>query len=148
ITDLVRPVYFVPQNKRTGELFNEMRKGGYQMAIIIDEYGSTAGIVTLSQLAEEIVGKLGDELAKSSEEVETIDAATFQVDGSMRVEEANEQLGLELPPGEYETVAGFILSHLGHIPKEGEQMKHNKLKLVVTQMKGRKIERVLLSKEL
>jgi len=96
---------------------------------------------------EEIVGELGDELAKSDKEFETIDATTSQVDGSMRVEEVNEQLGLELPSGEYETMAGFVLNLLGHIPKEGEQIKYNRLKLVITGMRGRKIEKILMTKE-
>lgn len=148
ITELARPVYFVPKTKRISELFTEMQAGGYQVAIIADEYGGTAGIVTLNQLVEEIVGELRDELAKSSKEFETIDSTTSQVDGSMRVEEANEQLRLELPLGEYETLAGFILSLLGHIPKEGEQIRYHKLKLVVTGMRGRKIEKVLVTKEL
>jgi putative hemolysin len=148
VTELARPVYFVPEPKRISELFTEMQAGGYQVAVIADEYGGTAGIVTLNQLVEEIVGELRDELAKSSKEFETIDSATSQVDGSMRVEEANEQLGLELPLGEYETVAGFILSLLGHIPKEGAQIRYHKLKLVVTGMRGRKIEKVLVTKEL
>jgi putative hemolysin len=148
ITELARPVYFVPKTKRISELFTEMQAGGYQVAIIADEYGGTAGIVTLNQLVEEIVGELRDELAKSSKEFETIDSTTSQVDGSMRVEEANEQLRLELPLGEYETLAGFILSLLGHIPKEGEQIRYHKLKLVVTGMRGRKIEKVLITKEL
>jgi putative hemolysin len=148
VTELARPVYFVPETKCIGELFTEMQAGGYQVAIIADEYGGTAGIVTLNQLVEEIVGELKDELAKSSKEFETIDSTTSQVDGSMRVEEANEQLGLELPLGEYETVAGFILSLLGHIPKEGAQIRYHKLKLVVTGMRGRKIEKVLVTKEL
>ena len=147
ITELIRPVYFAPEAKRIGELFTEMRAGGYQVAVVIDEYGGTAGIATLNQLVEEIVGELGDELAKSDKEFEAIDATTFQVDGSMRVEEIREQLGLELPLGEYETMAGFILSLLGHIPKEGEQIRYDKLKLVVTGMRGKKIEKVLVTKE-
>lgn len=148
ITKLARPVHFVPETKRISELFSEMQAGGFQVAIIIDEYGGTAGMVTLTQLVEEIMGELGDELAKSEKVFETIDATTFQVDGNMRVEEASEQLGIELPSGEYETLAGFILNLLGHIPKEGEQLRYDKLKLVITDMKGRKIEKVLITKEI
>lgn len=147
VTELIRPVHFVPETKRINELFTEMQAGGYQVAIIIDEYGGTSGMVTLTQLVAEIVGELKDELAESSKAYEAINATTFQVDGSMQVEEVNEQLGLELPSGDYETVAGFILSLLGHIPREGEQTRYNKLKLVVTEMKGRKVEKVLVTKE-
>ncbi len=147
ITKLARQVHFVPETKRISELFSEMQSGGFQVAIIIDEYGGTAGVVTLNQLVEEIMGELGDELLKSEKEFETIDATTFQVDGNMRVEEAGEQLGVELPSGDYETVAGFVLSLLGHLPREGEQIRYDKLKLVITEMKGRKIEKVLITKE-
>lgn len=148
ITKLTRPIHFVPETKRISELFNEMQSGGYQVAIIIDEYGGTAGVVTLNQLVEEIMGELRDELAIPEKEFETIDATTFQVDGNMRVEEASEQLGVALPEGDYETIAGFVLNQVGHIPDEGEQIRFDKLKLVITEMKGRKIEKILITKEI
>ncbi|MCL0069921.1 HlyC/CorC family transporter, partial [Dehalococcoidia bacterium] len=105
----------------------------------------TAGLVTVDQLLEEIVGQLGDELA-SRRHVETIDQDTFQVRGGMRIDQANEELELGLPEGDYETVAGFVLSALGHIPKEGEQLKYGEVTLTVTEMKGVKIEKVLIIK--
>lgn len=147
VNELIRPVYFVPEAKRISEVFTEMQAEGYQLAIVIDEYGGTAGVVTLNQLVGEIVGELGDELVKPEREFETIDATTFQIDGSVRIEEINEQLDLELPLGDYETVAGFMLSLLGHIPQEGEQIRYDKLKLVVTVMRGKKIEKILVTKE-
>jgi putative hemolysin len=147
IADLIRPVYFVPESKPVGDLFTKMQAGGYQMAVVIDEYGGTAGIVTLEELLEEIVGELGDELTRTIQVFETIDEHTYQIDGGMRIDEANEQLELNLPEGKYETVAGLILSLLGHIPKEGEQVKCGELKLAVTQMKGMKIEKILVTKE-
>ena len=148
IDDLVRPAYFAPATKRINELFVEMRDKNYRMAVVIDEYGGTAGIASLSRLVEEIVGPVGDELAAAEKEYEIIDEHTFQIDGSMRVEEANEEMGLELPEGEdYETVAGFVLNLLGHIPRQGEQLRYKGLKLVITKMRGRKIEEVLLTKE-
>jgi putative hemolysin len=98
ITEIIRPVHFVPETKHIAELFTEMQSAGYQVVVVIDEYGGTAGIVTLEQLLEEIVGQLGDELARTTKEFKTIDEHTFQIDGSMRIEEANEQLDLGLPP--------------------------------------------------
>ncbi len=83
----------------------------------------------------------------AGQEWETINESTFQVDGGLRVEEANEMLGLTLPEGEYQTVAGLFLSRLGHIPREGEQVRVDDLKLVVTQMRGRKIEKILITRE-
>jgi putative hemolysin len=147
IDELIRPAYFTPETKRISELFAEMKDKNYRMAIVVDEYGGTAGIVSLSRLMEEIVGPVGDELAAAEKEYESIDEYTFQVDGGMRIEEANEELGLELPEGDYETVAGFVLHLLGRIPKQGKQLKYQGLKMVVTKMKGHKIEEILLTKE-
>jgi len=147
IDDLVRPAYFTPETKRINELFAEMRDKNYRMAVVVDEYGGTAGIVSLSRLVEEIVGPVGDELAAIEKEYEVINEYTFQIDGSMRIEEANEEMELELPEGEYETVAGFVLELLGHIPKTGEQLRYKGLKIVITKMRGLKIEEILLTKE-
>jgi putative hemolysin len=148
IDDLVRPAYFTPETKLINELFFEMRDKNYRMAVVVDEYGGTAGIVSLSRLVEEIVGEVGDELAGIEKDYEIINEYTFQIDGSMRVEEANEEMELNLPEGEdYETVAGFILSLLGHIPRRNEQLRYKGLKIVITEMRGQKIEKILLTKE-
>ncbi|MFC1865663.1 HlyC/CorC family transporter [Chloroflexota bacterium] len=147
IDELIRPAYFTPETKPIGELFAEMRDKNYRMAIVVDEYGGTAGIVSLSRLMEEIVGPIGDELAEAEKEYESIDEYTFQVDGGMRIEEANEELGLQLPEGDYETIAGFVLNLLGHIPKQGRQLKYKGLKMVITKKKGHKIEEILITKE-
>jgi putative hemolysin len=147
IDELIRPTYFVPETKRISELFAEMRDKNYRMSVVVDEYGGTAGVVSLSRLMEEIVGPVGDELAAAEKEYETINEYTFQIDGGMRIEEANEELGLGLPEGEYETVAGFVLHLLGRIPKQGQQLSYKGLKIVITKMKGLKIEEVLLTKE-
>jgi putative hemolysin len=147
IDELVRPAYFVPESKPVAELFSELQKSGNHIAVVVDEFGGTAGLVTMEQLLEEIVGELGDELAKRRKSYEPIGENSFQIDGAMRIEEANEKLGLALPDGDYETVAGFVLNLLGHIPKEGEQLKYEKLKFVVTEMKGVKVEKILVTKE-
>jgi len=147
IDDLIRPAYFAPETKRIGELFSEMQNKNYRMAVVVDEYGGTAGIVSLSRLVEEIIGPVGDEFAEAEREYEAIDEHTFQIDGSMRIEEANEEMELELPEGDYETVAGFILDLLGHIPKQGKRLKYKDLKIVITKMRGLKIEEVLLTKK-
>jgi putative hemolysin len=148
IDDLMRPAYFAPESKQIDELFAEMRDENYRMCVVVDEYGGTAGVVSLSRLVEEIVGEVGDELAGIEKDYEIINEYTFQIDGSMRIEEANEEMELELPEGEdYETVAGFILSLLGHIPKRNEQLRYKGLKMVITEMRGLKIEKILLTKE-
>ena len=147
IDDLVRPAYFTPETKRISELFTEMQNKNYRMAVVVDEYGGTAGIVSLSRLVEEIVGPVGDEFAEAEKEYETINEYTFHIDGGMRIEEANEELEINLPEGEYETVAGFVLDLLGHIPKPGQRLRYKGLKLAITEMRGVKIEKILLTKE-
>lgn len=148
IDELVRPAYFAPDSKHIDDLFAEMRDKNYRMAVVVDEYGGTAGIVTLTRLVEEIVGEVGDELAGVEKDYRVINEYTFQIDGSMRIDEANEEMKLGLPEGEdYETVAGFVLSVLGHIPRRHEQLRYDGLKVVITEMKGLKIEKVLLTKE-
>lgn len=146
IDDLVRPAFFVPEGKHMGELLAEMRASGHHAAIVVDEFGGIAGMVTLGQLTEEIVGDIQDELTDQEKDFVVTGDSTFQLDGGFRVEEANEELKLNLPSGDYETVAGFILSHLGRIPKQGEHFKYQNLKFVVTEMRGIKIEKVMVTR--
>ena len=146
IETCMRRAFYVPETKAIGPLFWEMQRDRHQMAIVVDEYGGTAGIVTTELLLEEIVGELSDELRPGEREFEAVDERTVQVDGGMSIHDANEELELGLPEGEYETVAGFVLSQLGHIPREGEKLSYNSLHLMVTRMHGRKIERVLVTR--
>ena len=147
IDDLIRPAHFVPESKHLGELLTEMRNGGYHIVMVVDEYGGVAGMVTLGELTEEIIGDIGDELIEEKKEFVVTGDNTFQLDGGFRIEEANQELGLDLPEGEYETVAGFILSHLGRIPKQGEQLKYRHLKFVIIEIQGVKIERIVVTRE-
>jgi len=147
IDDLIRPAHFVPESKHLGELLTEMRNGGYHIVMVVDEYGGVAGMVTLGELTEEIIGDIGDELIEEKKEFVVTGDNTFQLDGGFRIEEANQELRLDLPEGEYETVAGFILSHLGRIPKQGEQLKYRHLKFVIIEMQGVKIERIVVTRE-
>jgi putative hemolysin len=147
IDDLIRPAHFVPESKHLGELLTEMRNGGYHIVMVVDEYGGVAGMVTLGELTEEIIGDIGDELIEEKKEFVVTGDNTFQLDGGFRIEEANQELRLDLPEGDYETVAGFILSHLGRIPKQGEQLKYRHLKFVIIEMQGVKIERIVVTRE-
>ena len=142
----MRPAMFVPETKFVGTLFFEMQRAGHQMAIVVDEYGGTAGLVTLEMLLEELVGYVSDELRRHEEEFVTVDDRTFQIDAGMTIHDANQELKLALPEGDYETVAGFVLSHLGHIPREGEQFTYNGLGIAVTRVNGRKVEEVTVTK--
>jgi putative hemolysin len=147
IDSLIRPAYFVPETKPISKVFHEMKEKNYRLCVVIDEYGGTAGIVTLSRLLEEIVGPVGDEMAKAERDYETINDYTYRLDGTMRIEDANEELELDLPEGDYDTVAGFILQRLGKFPRPGQQLRHNNLKIVVTKTRGFKIEEVIITKE-
>jgi putative hemolysin len=147
IDDLMRPAFFIPEGKRMGDLLTEMRDGGHHAAVVVDEFGGIAGMVTLGQLTEEIVGDIQDELTDEEKDFVVTGDSTFQLDGGFRIEDANEELQLNLPAGDYETVAGFILGHLGRIPKQGEQFKYQNLKFAVTEMRGMKIARVLVTRQ-
>ncbi len=143
VRSLVRPAHFVPETVPVADLFAELRASHRQMAIVIDEYGGTAGIVTLEELVEEIVGRLSDELVAVEELVVHVSEGVVEVDAQLRVDEINDQLDLALPEGEhYETVAGFVLCHLQRVPAVGDMLRYQDLELKVTQMKGPKIEKV------
>ena len=148
VDNLVRPAYFTPETKRINQLFTEMKNSNNQMAIVVDEFGGTDGIISLTGLTEEIVGDTGDEFEGVEKAYEILNEGTFQINGSMRIEDANVEMGLGLPDSEdYETIAGFILSFLKHIPEVYEKIEYKSLKLVVTEMQGFKIEKVQVTKE-
>ena len=142
----MRPAMFTPETKLVGTLFFEMQRAGHQMAAAVDEYGGTAGLVTLEMLLEELVGYVSDELRRHEDEFVTVDDRTYQIDAGMSIHDVNDALELELPDGDYETVAGFVLSHLGHIPKEGEQFTYNGLRVAVTRVLGHKVEEVTVTR--
>lgn len=136
-----RPPLFVPESKRISELFAEMRAKQVQLAIVIDEYGGTAGLVTLEELVEEIVGQVHDELVAAQPSIRRVDANTFRVDAQLRVEEVNDALGTRLPESElYETVAGMILTLMQRIPEEGEVLKHKGIEFRVARKSGLRLE--------
>jgi putative hemolysin len=147
VEEVMRPAFFVPEGKALGKLLADMRDLGHHVALVVDEYGGVAGMVTLGLLTEEVVGDIKDELGVEAEDFVETGTNTYQLDGGYRVEDANDELDLGLPIGEYETVAGFVLSHLGRMPREGEQLKYGHLKLVVAEMRGMKIEKVMVTKD-
>ena len=146
VTDLLRDPYFVPETKRIAELFDELRQSGNQISVAIDEYGGVAGLVTLKRLLGEVAGRVGEEGKSPEEEFEALGDNTFQVDGGMSVDEAKKELAIDLPEGDYETVAGFVLDVLGHIPSVGDQFEQGHLKVEVTEMTDLKIETVKVSR--
>ena len=146
VTDAIRDAYFVPETKRISELFDELRATGNQMALVIDEFGGVAGLVTLKRLLEVVMGPVGEEGESPEEEYKAIDEYTFHIEGGMSIEEVNQEMDIELPDGEYETLAGFVLDVLGHIPDKGEQFDFNDLKFEILEMQGLKINEVRVTK--
>ena len=144
VTDVLRDAYFVPETKAVGDTFSEMQQGGYGLVLTVDEFGGIAGVVTLKQMLEVIVGEVGDESDEPDEDYTPLDENTFQLNASMSILQANEKLNLALPEGEYQTVAGFILDCLGYIPEAGEIVEYGKLKLTVRSMSGVRIEDVVV----
>lgn len=147
VEEVIRPAYFVPESQPLGRLLSEMRDAAHHVALVVDEYGGVAGMVTLGLLTEEVIGEIKDELGNGDEDFVMTAENTYQLDGGYRVVDANEDLELGLPEGDYETVAGFVLSQLGRMPHEGEQLKYRDLKVVVAEMRGIKIEKVVVTKD-
>jgi len=120
LSKIIRTPYYVPESKRTDVLFRELQKTKTHMAIVIDEYGGTAGIVTIEDLIEEIVGNIFDEYDEDEAEIQKIDEVTYDVDGSVNLDDIEEDLEISLPIEEYDTLSGFIIGQLGRIPNEVE----------------------------
>lgn len=144
---LVRSALFVPETVEVSDLFARMRATRNQMAIVLDEYGGTAGIVTMEELVEEIVGQMSDELVTIETPVVRLDDRTVELDAQLRVDEANDRLDLDLPEGEdYETVAGLVLYLLQRIPDPGDELTVSGLKLSIAEMQGNRIEKVRIER--
>ncbi|MBI3743801.1 MAG: HlyC/CorC family transporter, partial [Chloroflexi bacterium] len=141
---LSRPAHFFPETKPVDNLLKEMRGKHDPMVLLVDEHGSIAGLLTLQQIVGEIVGDITDEGTEA--DFQHIDEKTIQIEGSMRLEEANVRLHLGLPEGEYETLAGFLLARLGRIPRQGEQIGYDGLRFTISEMRGVKIERVKVTR--
>lgn len=148
VRSLLRDTLFVPDTKKCDELFEEMNQKHLQMAIVVDEYGGVAGIVTIEDLLESIVGNMQDEFDHEEEEITQLDDDSFEVDGTLSIGELEELLDTELPEGDYDTVAGFVLDQLGHIPEEGEEaaIQFENLTFTVTEMDDLRIENILVKR--
>ena len=142
VGDVAREVMRLPDTKRVLSALSEMRREGQHLALVVDEYGGTAGIVTLEDLIEEVVGDIRDEYDPASTVARTLRGGDVEVDGLLNLDEFTEQTGVELPDGPYETVAGYVMNALGHVPKVGEAVEGPGVRLKVTALDGRRIERV------
>ena len=143
IRAVMREAYFIPETKDVDELLAEFKRGNVQMAIVRDEYGGTAGIVTVEDLLEEIVGEIRDEYDVEEPLIEVLDADHAIVSARMSVDDLNEQMGLDIPESEeYETIGGFVFDLFGRQPNEGETISWSNLDFVVQTLEGGRIDRI------
>jgi CBS domain containing-hemolysin-like protein len=144
IAKLVRTVPYVPETKTIDELLREMRTRKVHIAIVVDEYGGTAGLVTIEDILEELVGEIDDEYDRyTPPPINHVDEDTIEVDARVHVSEINEELEIELPEdGDYETLGGFVFMKCGKIPAEGEEVIHENIQIKVISAEERKINRL------
>ncbi len=142
LTTLMRSAYFVPESKRVSELLKEMQRRQVQMAVVVDEYGGTAGLVTVEDMLEEIVGEIRDEYDVESETVTDEGNGSFVFSGKVSVDEVRDRLGVEIEREGFETVGGFLLSHLGRMPYVGETIEVDDLVFEVLEVERRRITKV------
>jgi len=142
VGSLVREAQFVPETKRVAELLPEMQARQFHMAIVIDEYGGTAGLVTLEDLIEELVGEIVDEFDREEPMMEPLPGGAVRVNARMPVDEVNELLKADLPEGDWDSVGGLMFHLLGHIPVEGETVRCDGRELRAERVQGRRIGRV------
>ncbi len=121
IAKIIREPYFVSDNKPIDELFRDLQKNKHQLAIVLDEYGGTAGLVTMEDIIEELVGNIFDEYDEEEKEFEKIDDNTFLISGSVSIHDLRKILGVEIPEGEYDTLSGYLIELLGRIPSDDEK---------------------------
>ena len=146
VKDVMRPPLFVPETKKLHELLREFQGDQVHMAIVLDEYGGTSGLVTIEDVVEEIVGEIVDEYEQAPPRaVRRLGERSYEVEARVRIGDLNGELGLALPEGaDYETLGGFVLARLGYIPKAGEALAQDNLKITVVEADERRIARVRL----
>ncbi len=147
LKDLIKEVHYVPESKRISELLRELQKKRQHMAIVVDEYGGTAGLITMEDLLEEIVGEIFDEYDLEEIRIEPIDKKTIRVDGRVSLDEINELLNVNLPSEEIETIGGFVYDLLGKIPAAGEEVTYDDLIFKVEKIERRRISKILIEKK-
>jgi CBS domain containing-hemolysin-like protein len=144
VRDAVRPSVFVPEQKRVAELLREMQTEKFHMAVVVDEHGGVAGLVTLEDLLEEIVGEIVDEYDPDEPAVEHLADGSLRVPGRTPIDDVSDELGMELPDTEWDTVGGLVFNLLGHVPEEGEAVRFQDLELRTERVQGRRIASVLI----
>ena len=136
---LMRPPYFVPETKRIDSLLKEFKRRHVHIAIAVDEYGGTAGIISLEDIIEEIVGEIQDEFDEEAEQIVRLDENAWRCDARIRIEDINQAIGSQLPSDEYDSLAGYVFDLFERIPSVGEQVTAGNLRFTVESMEGHRI---------
>jgi CBS domain containing-hemolysin-like protein len=144
LTEVLRTPYYVPEGKKVDELLHEFRREQTQLAIVVDEYGGTSGLVTIEDILEEIVGDIADEYDVEEPLVQPLGDNAYLLDARLSIEDANEQLELSIPAGEYETIGGFVFGQLGRLPEVGEVVQFGPVEFIVHETDGHRIEKIHL----
>ena len=134
--------YFVPESKKVDDLLREMQRRQVHLAIVIDEYGGTAGLLTIEDLLEQIVGEIYDEHDLEEPEIQMLDERTAIVDARAAVEEVGEAFAVTLPEGDFDSIGGLVLDRLGHMPEPGERVRVNGLEITIEQVRQHRIEKI------
>jgi len=142
LADLLRAPYVVPETKDLGALLADFRRTSQHIAVVVDEYGATAGIVTLEDLLEEIVGDIEDEFDLPNELVERLSETTVRIDGSFTIDDFNEEFGTGLETEDFHTVAGFVFGHLGRAAEVGDEVAEDRVRFRVLETSGSRIQRL------
>ena len=141
----LRPAVFVPEQKRVAELLREMQTQNFHMAIVVDEFGDTAGLVTMEDVLEEIVGEITDEYDVERPEIERLPSGGVRVAGRTPIDEVNEVLGVRFPDDDWDTVGGLVFNFLGRVPEGGETVHSEGYDFTVERMEGQRIMSVLVA---
>jgi putative hemolysin len=144
VTGQLRSALFVPETKNVSETFDVMQKGGHSVVLTVDEFGGIAGLATLKQMMAVIVGQMGEEGSAPEEAVTALGLDAFRMDAGLAISDINEELGLKIPEGDYQTLAGFILDRVGRIPEVGDVVEYGDLRITIKAMERVKIEEVEL----
>jgi CBS domain containing-hemolysin-like protein len=142
LEELLRPAYVVPETKDLASLLQDFRRTNNHFAVVVDEYGGMAGICTLEDLIEEIVGEIEDEFDIAEVQIEQIDDDTYRLDGMFPIDEFNARFGTELPDEDFHTVGGFVFGQLGRAPEVGDTVAENGLQFDVLEVDGSRIEKM------
>jgi CBS domain containing-hemolysin-like protein len=147
VVKITRPAHFIPETKPVSDLMREMQKGKFHMAILVDEYGGIAGLATLEDLIEELIGDIVDEYDTESAKVEKLPDGSYRINGSVPIDELNDLLGSDIPHDDWDTVGGFVLGKLGRVPETAESVGHLQWKFTVEEVDGRRVALVKVTED-